>query len=131
MAYITAEETRAIKKKLNKAFPEFKFSVRNRHSLSVSVTLLSGPADFSTIPTGERYGRFDPFNPVEFMINEYRLNWYGEYEDFFTKIVNIVNVGNYNNSDIMTDYFDVGFYTHFHVGAWDMPFVSTLEEVTA
>jgi hypothetical protein len=27
--------------------------------------------------------------------------------------------GNYNNSDIMTDYFDVGWYIEINVGKWN------------
>ena len=28
---------------------------------------------------------------------------------------------NYDNSDAMSDYFDVGFYTHYNIGAWNKP----------
>ncbi len=30
--------------------------------------------------------------------------------------------GNHDNSDVMTDYFDVGFYVDVQVGAWNKPY---------
>lgn len=125
MAYITANQTRDIKKRLRSAFPGFKFSVRNRHHMSVSVKILSGPRDFSDLNlTNEWVSHFDP---THFNVNHYHLHNYGPHEGFFRKIAAIVNEGNYDNSDIMTDYFDVGFYVSISVGSWDRPYVPTLE----
>jgi len=31
--------------------------------------------------------------------------------------------GNHNNSDIQTDYFDVGWYISIDIGKWDKPYV--------
>lgn len=130
MAFITPEQTKLIKRTLKAKFPNFKFSVRTLHYSKVMVTLLSGPADFSTIPTDDRDGYY-PFDPTKFSVNEYHLHQYGEFETFFKQIVDIVNHGNYDRSDVMTDYFDVGFYTSIRVGDCDKPFVNTLalEEV--
>jgi hypothetical protein len=38
--------------------------------------------------------------------------------------------GNYDNSDLMTDYHDVGFYVDFNVGRWNKPF-KVIEEKAA
>ena len=35
----------------------------------------------------------------------------------------IANRENYDNSGIMTDYFDVNFYFYLEVGQWNKPFV--------
>jgi len=35
-------------------------------------------------------------------------------------------IGNHNNTDLMSDYFDVGWYISINVGKWDKPY-----EVTA
>jgi len=34
-----------------------------------------------------------------------------------------MNEGNHDNSDIMTDYFDVGWYISVRLGKWDKPYV--------
>ena len=34
-------------------------------------------------------------------------------------------VGNHNNSDISTDYFDVGWYIDINIGKWDKPYEVT------
>jgi hypothetical protein len=31
-------------------------------------------------------------------------------------------IQNHDNSDIMTDYFDIGWYTYINVGQWDKPY---------
>jgi hypothetical protein len=32
------------------------------------------------------------------------------------------SVSNHDNSDIMTDYFDVGWYLNINVGGWNKPY---------
>ncbi len=36
-------------------------------------------------------------------------------KNFRNKVKEILNQYNYNNSDIMTDYFDVNFYSYFYL----------------
>jgi hypothetical protein len=37
-----------------------------------------------------------------------------------------MNGGNHDNSDVQTDYFDVGWYVDVNIGSWDKPY--TLEK---
>ena len=61
-------------------------------------------------------------------VNEY---WYHEsfaYDnpkitDFLSELIPSMNDGNHDNSDIMTDYFDVGWYINVRVGKWDKPYI--------
>ena len=54
MAYISAEDVKAIRTELKQAFPNWKFSVRKgAGSLSVDVTILQGDAHFE----GNKIGR--------------------------------------------------------------------------
>ena len=47
MAYVNAKDVAQIRKELKDRFPEYKFGVRKGSgSLSVDVTIKSGPADF-------------------------------------------------------------------------------------
>jgi hypothetical protein len=34
-----------------------------------------------------------------------------------------MNMGNHDNSDIMTDYFDVGWYVDVNIGLWNKPYI--------
>ena len=54
--------------------------------------------------------------------------WYHEHFDgkaikFFKEVFAAMNRGNHNNSDIQTDYFDVGWYVDVNVGKWNTPYV--------
>jgi hypothetical protein len=42
--------------------------------------------------------------------------------DVFEAIRDAMNTGNHDNSDITTDYFDVGHYVDIRIGRWDKPF---------
>ena len=60
-------------------------------------------------------------------INEY---WYQDhFKDnpealaFLSEVIPAMNNGNHDNSDIMTDYFDVGWYVSVNLGRWDKPYV--------
>lgn len=49
-----------------------------------------------------------------------------ETAEILEKIIDALNTDNYDRSDIMTDYFDVGHYIDLQFGSWDKPFVNTL-----
>jgi hypothetical protein len=42
--------------------------------------------------------------------------------EFLERAANILNKGNYDNSDVMRDYFDVGFYVRINVGSYSQPY---------
>jgi len=44
---------------------------------------------------------------------------------FLTELKDAMNVGNYDRSDMQSDYFDVGFYIDINVGNWDKPYILT------
>lgn len=41
------------------------------------------------------------------------------------ELIDAMNAGNHDNSDIQTDYFDVGWYIHLNIGRWDKPYKYT------
>ena len=43
--------------------------------------------------------------------------------EFLEKAYLILNAGNHNNSDAMTDYFDVGFYISINIGKFQKPYI--------
>lgn len=56
--------------------------------------------------------------------NHYYLDdsFSGKALEFLQKAKDIMNQGNHDRSDIMTDYFDVGWYIDLHIGRWNKPF---------
>jgi hypothetical protein len=57
-------------------------------------------------------------------VNPYWLdsNYTGEVLEFLKELVTAMNDGNHDNSDIMTDYFDVGWYIDINIGLWNKPY---------
>jgi hypothetical protein len=105
MAYITKEQVADIRKTLKKVLPELKLSVRKDNSSTVDVTILAGPYDFGTTYS---------------QVNHYNIDTpSGKHIDVLEKIKNICMKGNFDHSDVMSDYFHVGWYFHLSIGAWN------------
>ena len=128
MAYIGAQDVKAIRDELKATFPKFKFGVRKGSgSLSVEVTIKQGPVDFAEVFKGERNAYAQ--------INEFHLYLYGKYEAFFDQVLTIIktapaNAGGrawFDKSDAMTDYFHVAYYININVGEWNSPYQCTRE----
>jgi len=127
MAFIKAEDVKAIREELKATFPKFKFGVRKRDFSSVTVTVKAGPTDFSDVMRNPEDGH----TPV----NQYHTHMYGEHKGFFDKVHEIIKTapikgegywakkGWYDNSDSMTDYFDTAYYISMEVGSWNTPYV--------
>lgn len=89
-----------------------KGSLSVAHLSTFVVTLTSGPFDFERKDGSE--------------VNHYWIEkFYPNAVDFLTELKKAMMVGNHDNSDSMTDYFDVGFYISIRVGRWDKPYVCT------
>jgi hypothetical protein len=124
MAYISAEDVKAVRKELKAAYPKYKFSVRKgAGSYSLDVTLVKGPRDLSDITaTGHS------------SVNQYHLDQVGKHEIFFKRILEIMktapiqgegfhaNKGWYDDSDSMTDYFNTAYYLNLSIGSWNKPY---------
>lgn len=103
-------------------------------SQSISVNIKSGSLDFigdynKTVEA--RPGGFRLGSPAEkyLQINPY---WYQDHfsnkvtKKFLDEVFRALNTGNHDNSDIQTDYFDVGWYVHVNIGKWNKPY--TIED---
>lgn len=54
--------------------------------------------------------------------------WYHEHfsgaaKRFLTELFTAMNDGNHDNSDIQSDYFDVGWYVDVNIGQWNKPYL--------
>lgn len=117
MAYIGQEKKRKVAAELKKIVPsDWKWSLRIRHHSELIFTVFAGPAELVTLENGEI---------AEYVgVNVYYLDRYfsGETLELMEKIHAAMMHGNHNNSDPMTDYFDVGWYTDIDLGRWDKPY---------
>ena len=115
MAYMNQEKKKTLAPKIKEILKKYNMkgtlSVDNYSTLNLN--LKSGSIDFGTDS-----------------INEY---WYQDhFKDnpealaFLSEVIPAMNVGNHDNSDIMTDYFDVGWYSRVRLGKYsDKPYIVT------
>mgnify|MGYP001158411937 FL=1 len=121
MSYISTEDVKKIRVALKNEFgKKLKFGVRkSAGGHSVGVTIKSGAVDFSNLMKTDGFDKY-------VQVNQYHLGNYGVHKSLFKKIVEIIKTAPsnkwYNNSDAMTDYFDVAFYFDLNVGEWDKPY---------
>lgn len=112
-AYVSKEKMKQVQTELKAAFPEFKFSIRKENYSCIDVDILSGPIKLTDKENG--YEQVNHVSPDSFEDKP-------EVYEFLSKVLDIINKGNYDKSDIMTDYFDVGFYVRLSIGRWDKPY---------
>jgi hypothetical protein len=102
----------------------------NNHS-SLVLTLKSGKIDFianSNRVCGEdNYQVARGFQPNTRGYSDVNPYWFHDHYDgkakaFLTEVFTELNRGNHNNSDIQSDYFDVGWYVNIKVGKWNKPY---------
>lgn len=126
MAYITTEEMTAKRKALKAAFPAkagWKLSIRKRNYSTVCVTVKEYPKSLS-FPGHISVNPYGPFSPDAPIYKEKGFE-FGEAEvEAINKLIAVAK-GNdwYDNSDVMTDYFDTAFYISLSIGDWDAPAV--------
>lgn len=53
----------------------------------------------------------------------YRTQFKGDSRDAIGEILAVMNDGNWDKSDIMTDYHNVGWYVDIKIGKWNKPYI--------
>jgi hypothetical protein len=134
MAYMNQENKKKIAAELKKIIPSsWKWSLSVRHHSTLVLTIASAPVDlieeaWKNAAERQRTSCYhnDPPQPkpTYYSPNEYYLDreFSGETLCTFQDIKNAMMTGNHDNSDAMTDYFDVGWYIDICIGAYDRPF---------
>jgi hypothetical protein len=107
-----------------------KYTLAVRNHSTICMNIKSGPIDFRAdlVPDRVRPEALDTSKPYALDINPY---WYHEHFtgkslEILRKIFEALNIGNHDRSDIMTDYFDVGWYVDVNVGDWRKPYTLTV-----
>lgn len=134
MAYMGQDKKKQIVANLKVALKGtgLKYSVGVHNHSTLVLNIKSGPFDFlqnyiDVVGQSPRALAMPHMfeKPTTYLdVNPY---WYheqfsGKCLDVLKKIMTIMNEGNHNRSDIMSDYHDVGWYVDVNVGKWDKPY---------
>ena len=131
MAYMSQDRKAQIAPVVKKILAKYgvKGSLAVRHHMTLVLNIKSGPIDFIANfneTVAQRPGEFRNGSAAvdHIDINPY---WYHEHfsgvaKSFLTEIMAAMNAGNHDNSDVQTDYFDVGWYVDVNIGKWDKPY---------
>lgn len=131
MAYMSQENKKQIAPVVKAICKKYgvKATMAVRHHSTLVLNIKSGKIDFignynETVNTmrGDRKaeGNID-VNPYW-----YHDHFSGVAKDFLKEIFGAMNQGNWDKSDIQTDYFNVGWYVDVNVGSWDKSYELTV-----
>ena len=130
MAYMNQERKARIaallKPVLNKYGVKGTLAVRNH--MTIVLNIKAGAIDFvqnyiNTVGLESRgvdhvyKSRCLDVNPYH-----YQNHFSGTAKKFLSEVLMAMNAGNHDNSDIQTDYFDVGWYVDVNIGQWNKPY---------
>lgn len=119
MAYMDQERKAKLAANLKQVMPKgWKYSLGVRNHMVIVLNIWSAPIDLLGAFTSKTVTHID-VNPYHPGINDAHI------AKQFENIFRALNDGNHDNSDVMSDYFDVGWYVDVNVGRWDRPFVCT------
>jgi hypothetical protein len=134
MAYMSQEKKAKLAPRIKAHCRKYgiKASIAVRHHSTLVVNIKSGPLDFcqNTFDRcADEYNRRFPHcapmkKPDAIQVNVYWVDSHftGKCQKFLSELLSIMNDGNHDRSDIMTDYFDVGWYNDINVGSWNKPY---------
>ena len=128
MAYVSQElkaqlspQIRAILKKYG---VKGSIAVRNHRTLEVNIQ--QGPIDFISDFNKTCADTYPDFRPTAGSINvntyHYKNHFTGKALKFLTELLAAMNQGNYDHSDLQSDYFCVGWYVDVNIGRWNKPY---------
>lgn len=88
-----------------------------RSHMTLMLNIKSGKIDFFSDYGVEGVNRDIQVNPYH-----YKSHFVGKSLKFLSEVIPAMNEGNHDNSDPMTDYFDVGWYIDVNIGRWNKPY---------
>lgn len=122
MAYVNQERKKSLEPRIKSILKKYglKGSVSVRNLSTLVLTISKGTIDF--------IGNIDiPIMHGYMQVNHYYIDrdFTGAAREALTELRDAMMIGNHNNSDIQSDYFDVGWYISINIGRWDKPYKLT------
>ena len=127
MPYITKEKKAIIIARVKAATPKgWRVTFRMRHSSTIICTIRQADVDilaaveaaYATHPSYETSG---PVTHIQSLSPTTILDLPDPLRKPLSAMYAALYSENYDNSDISTDYFDVGYYAYIAIGEWDKP----------
>ncbi len=134
MAYMSQEKKKQLAVTIKAICKTFgvKATLSVHHHSTLVLTIKSSPIDFVANYNAVLKTRPHPEYASDVIGTNLDVNpyWFKEQFSgralmFLTRVIDAMNVGNHDRSDISTDYFDVGWYIKVSIGQWDKPYVVT------
>ncbi len=133
MAYMSQEKKKEIAVELKKVMPRgWKYSLGVRHYSTIVLTISQAPVDLvaeyeAKCNQRDRDRNLSPSQTqktTHCQVNPYWANEYfeGKRAEQMKAIINVLNNGNHDRSDIQSDHFDIGWYVSINFGRYDRPF---------
>ena len=134
MAYMSQEKKAKIAPVVKSILNKYgiKGSLSVRHHSSLVLTLKSGKIDFiansNRVCGNDFYQVAKGFKPNTNGYDSINPYWFKDHYDgdakaFLTEVMTAMNDGNWDKSDIQSDYFNVGWYVDLHIGKWNAPYI--------
>jgi len=121
MAFVSQDKKKELAPQIKSVLKKYgmKGTIAVRNHMSLVVTLTEGVIDFEV-------------DRDNFQVNPYWVSKHhtGVARDFLVELVDAMRGKDfYDNTDIMTDYFDVSHYIDIDVGRWNKPYRVVSEKV--
>lgn len=125
MAYVSQELKKSLTPMIKTICKKYgvKATLAVNHHSTLVLNIKEGKIDFIRNLVGGDMVRQDA-KKFGIQVNPYHYmnHFEGEAQSFLSEVIPAMHVGNWDNSDLMTDYFDVGWYVSVNVGAWNKPY---------
>jgi hypothetical protein len=119
MAYVSKELVQRVRQEIKPILAKYgakaTVSGTNKSTLTVNISTAAFNPMYDADQEGNSYVRINPY--------QYKSHFDGKTLEFLNELMPILNKGNWDRSDIMTDYFDVGWYIDVSFGNWQKPFI--------
>ena len=134
MAYMSQENKASKAPKIAAICKRFgvKATLAVRHHSTLVLNISSGPIDFignyNEVEAKRNMCKPDHMRDRATTYMSVNDHWYHEHFTgpalkFLEAVIDVMNEGNWDKSDIQTDYFNVGWYLDVNVGRWNKPYV--------
>lgn len=109
-------------------WPGVKWTLSVRNHSTIVMTIASGDIDFEADAVlNDMRGETERLRDGHADVHRHGISrdWSGEAKRFLTAASEALHTGNHDNSDIQSDYFDVGWYVDIQIGRWNKPYACT------
>lgn len=135
MAYMNQQKKATIAAALKSVVPKgWKYTLRVHNHMKIVMVIREAPVDFFGLLIDKASKRMEQSTGESLTwleINPYRPEdlFEGDMLGLIKKILCCLNTGNWDRSDVQSDYFDVGHYVALKIGEWDKPYRCRAEVV--